>query len=210
MNLFLMGQAVTLNDTRNTGRGLSTGQASLGRRAQDPLTAFFRAVLWMAMALSAAFGLGMNVAVAAETKIGFVNTERILRESALAKASQQKLEQEFAKREKSIQESVVKFREITEKLERDAAVMAESERVKRQREAAELERDLQRRQREFREDLNQRRNEELAVVIERANRAIRQIAEAEKFDIIFQEAVYASPRIDITEKVLRSLNAAAR
>jgi outer membrane protein len=155
-------------------------------------------------------GLGVSQAVAAETKIGFVNTERILRESALAKASQQKLEAEFSKREKSIQESVTKFRETTEKLERDAAVMAESERVKRQREAAELERELQRRQREFREDLNQRRNEELAVVIERANKAIRQIAEAEKYDIIFQEAVYASPRIDITEKVLRSLNAAAR
>jgi outer membrane protein len=88
--------------------------------------------------------------------------------------------------------------------------MPESERSKRQREAAELERDLQRRQREFREDLNQRRNEELATVIERANRAIRQIAEAEKYDIIFQEAVYASPKIDITEKVIRSLNSAAR
>jgi outer membrane protein len=125
-----------------------------------------------------------------DSKIGFVNTERILRESAPAKASQQKLEQEFAKR--------------------DAAVMPESERSKRQREAAELERDLQRRQREFREDLNQRRNEELATVIERANRAIRQIAEAEKYDIIFQEAVYASPKIDITEKVIRSLNSAAR
>jgi len=88
--------------------------------------------------------------------------------------------------------------------------MPESERSKRQREAAELERDLQRRQREFREDLNQRRNEELAQVIERANRAIRQIAEAEKYDIIFQEAVYAAPRIDITDKVLRALNTPAR
>lgn len=147
---------------------------------------------------------------AQDTKIGFVNTERILRESAVAKASQQKLEQEFAKREKGIQDSAAKLKEATTRLERDAAVMPESERMKRQREAAELERDLQRRQREFREDLNQRRNEELAGVIERANRAIRQIAEAEKFDIIFQEAVYAAPRIDITEKVLRSLNSASR
>ncbi|MEN9760150.1 MAG: hypothetical protein RL676_1301 [Pseudomonadota bacterium] len=147
---------------------------------------------------------------AQDSKIGFVNTERILRESAPAKASQQKLEQEFAKREKAIQESATKLKELTAKLERDAAVMAESERGKRQREAAELERDLQRRQREFREDLNQRRNEELAQVIERANRVIRQIAEAEKYDIIFQEAVYASPRIDITEKVLRALNSSAR
>ncbi len=162
-------------------------------------------------------GLGVSALLLAvapvsaqDSKIGFVNTERILRESAPAKASQQKLEQEFAKREKGIQETAAKLKESTARLERDAAVMPESERVKRQREAAELERDLQRRQREFREDLNQRRNEELAGVIERANRAIRQIAEAEKFDIIFQEAVYASPRIDITEKVLRSLNSAAR
>ena len=150
---------------------------------------------------------GTSPALAQGTKIGFVNTERILRESAPAKASQQKLEQEFAKRERAIQESASKLKELTDKLERDAAVMSESERVKRQREAGELERDLQRRQREFREDLNQRRNEELAGVIERANRSIRQIAEAEKFDIIFQEAVFASPRIDITDKVLRALNA---
>ncbi|MBU3724663.1 MAG: OmpH family outer membrane protein [Burkholderiaceae bacterium] len=150
----------------------------------------------------------MSGAVSAQdTKIGFVNTERILRDSAPAKASQQKLEQEFSKREKSIQDSATKLKEITSKLERDAAVMPESERAKRQREAAELERDLQRRQREFREDLNQRRNEELAAVVERANRVIRQIAESEKFDIIFQEAVYASTKIDITDKVIRALNA---
>jgi outer membrane protein len=154
-------------------------------------------------------GASVN-ALAQDLKIGFVNTERILRDSAPAKASQQKLEQEFSKREKSIQDSATKLKEISEKLERDAAVMPESERLKRQREAAELERDLQRRQREFREDLNQRRNEELAAVIERANRAIRQIAETEKYDVILQEAVFASPKIDITEKVLRTLNAAPR
>jgi len=148
--------------------------------------------------------------LAQELKVGFVNTERILRDSAPAKASQQKLEQEFSKREKQIQDAANKLKEMSTKLERDATVTPESERVRRQREAAELERDVQRRQREFREDLNQRRNEELAAVVERANRAIRQIVEAEKFDIIFQEAVYASTRIDITDKVIRALNAPAR
>lgn len=162
------------------------------------------------VALGLSGSLWTAPASAQDSKIGFVNTERILRESAPAKASQQKLEQEFAKREKGIQESAAKLKELSTKLERDAAVMAESERNKRQREAAELERDLQRRQREFREDLNQRRNEELAAVIERANRAIRQIAESEKYDIIFQEAVYAAPRIDITDKVLRALSTPAR
>lgn len=153
-------------------------------------------------------GIPSGPVAAQESRIGFVNTERVLRESNPAKASQQKLEQEFSKREKAIQDSAAKLKELTAKLERDAAVMPEAERVKRQREAAELERDIQRRQREFREDLNQRRNEELAGVVERANRVIRQIAEAEKFDIIFQEAVYAAPRIDITDKVLKALNAA--
>jgi outer membrane protein len=147
--------------------------------------------------------------VAANVKVGFVSTERILRDSSPAKAAQKKLETEFAKREKEVQDLATKLRGLSEKLERDASVMAEAERGKRQREIADMERDLQRRQREFREDLNQRRNEELAAVVERANRAIRQIAEAEKYDIIFQEAVYASPGIDITEKVIRVLNGPA-
>lgn len=159
---------------------------------------------------AAALGLGLLVApgmaMAQQAKVGFVSTERVLREAAPAKAAQKKLEQEFSKREKELQETVARLRGLSEKLERDAPVMAESERAKRQREITEMERDLQRRQREFREDLNQRRNEELAQVVERANKAIRQIAEAEKYDIIFQEAVYASPRIDITEKVLNALN----
>ncbi len=174
------------------------------------MTAISRFIAPMACAVGLGVSLATPTVFAQESgsaKIGFVNTERILRESAPAKASQQKLEQEFSKREKSIQDSASKLKELTDKLERDAAVMSDSERLKRQREAGELERDLQRRQREFREDLNQRRNEELAAVIERANRSIRQIAEAEKFDIIFQEAVFASPRIDITDKVLRALNA---
>ena len=139
-------------------------------------------------------------------KIGFVNTERILRESSAAKAAQQKLEQEFARRDKELQESAARVKQASERLDRDASVLSESDRVKRQREVADLDREFQRRQREFREDLNQRRNEELASVIERANRVIRQIAEQEKYDVILQEAVYASPRIDLTEKVLRSLN----
>lgn len=155
----------------------------------------------------AVFLLSLAPLASAEMKVGFVSTERVLRESNPAKASQKKLEAEFAKREKEVQDLANKLRGMSEKLERDATVMAEADRAKRQREIADMERDLQRRQREFREDLNQRRNEELAQVVERANRAIRQIAEAEKYDIIFQEAVFASPRIDITEKVLKSLNA---
>lgn len=154
----------------------------------------------------AGFSLAVCLASPVLAKVGFVNTERVLRESPPAVAAQKKLEAEFAKREKELADIASRMRGMTEKLERDNAVMAESERIKRQREITDMERDLQRRQREFREDLNQRRNEELAGVVEMANRAIRQIAEAEKFDIIFQEAVYASPRIDITDKVIKALN----
>jgi len=156
--------------------------------------------------IGAALALGLFLALPAFAKIGFVNTERVLRESTPAVAAQKKLEAEFSKREKELQDVASRMRGLSERLERDGTVMAESERVKRQREITDMERDLQRRQREFREDLNQRRNEELAGVVEMANRAIRQIAETEKYDIIFQEAVFASPRIDITDKVIKALN----
>ncbi|MEY4864441.1 MAG: hypothetical protein RLZ51_2536 [Pseudomonadota bacterium] len=139
-------------------------------------------------------------------RIGFVNTERILRESSVAKAAQQKLEQEFSRREKELQELAARVKAAGERLDRDAAVLSETERARRQREVGDLDREFQRRQREFREDLSQRRNEELAGVIERANRIIRQMAEQEKIDLILQEAVYASPRIDLTDKVIRLLN----
>jgi outer membrane protein len=140
-------------------------------------------------------------------RLGYVNTERILRESSAAKVAQQKLEQEFSRRDKDLQDAAARLKQMSERLERDASVLGDADRARRQRELADLDRDFQRKQREFREDLNQRRNEELASVVERANRVIRQIAEQEKYDLILQEAVFASTRIDLTDKVLRSLNA---
>ncbi len=151
----------------------------------------------------------MGSAFAQEAKIGFVNTERIFREATPAKAAQQKIEQEFSRRDKELQELAAKLKSLSEKLDRDGAVLSEADRARRQRELADQDKEFQRKQREFREDLNQRRNEELSTILERANKVIKQIAEAEKYDIIFQEAVYASPRIDITEKVLKVLNGAA-
>lgn len=145
-------------------------------------------------------------AIAQEIKIGFVSTERIFRDAAPAKAATAKLEQEFSKRDKDLQELAARLKQSAEKLDKDGPVLSDSERSKRQRELAEMDKDFQRRQREFREDLNQRRNEELAVVLEKANKVIKQLAESEKYDIVFQEAVYFSPRIDITDKVLKALN----
>ena len=143
-------------------------------------------------------------------KIGFVSTERIMRDSSPAKAAQAKIEQDFSRREKELQDLGNKLRSASERLEKDSAVLADNDRQRRQREIAEMDRDFQRRQREFREDLNQRRNEELSAVLERANRAIKEIAEREKFDLILQEAVFVSPRLDITELVVKQLNAGPR
>ncbi len=154
-------------------------------------------------ALSLIFASGVH---AEESKIGFVNTERIFREAAPAKAATVKIEQEFSRREKELQDLAARLKGMSEKLDKDAVVLSDSDRVKRQRELADLDKEFQRKQREFREDLNQRRNEELAAVIERANKAIKQIAEVEKYDVIFQEAAYVSPRVDITDKVIKALN----
>ncbi|MBW9333284.1 OmpH family outer membrane protein [Herbaspirillum sp. RU 5E] len=139
------------------------------------------------------------------SKIAFVSTERIFREAAPAKAAQTKLEAEFAKRDRDLQDMAARLKAQSDKLDKDAAVLSDSDRAKRQRDLSDLDKEFQRKQREFREDLNQRRNEELSVVLERTNKVIRQIAEAEKYDIVFQEAVYASKRIDITDKVLKEL-----
>lgn len=142
------------------------------------------------------------------TKLGYVNTERILRDSVPAKAALQKIEADFSKRDKELQDMASRLKALGERLERDASIMQESERGRRQREFAELEKDFQRKQREFREDLNQRRNEELAQVVEKAQKVIKQVAEQEKFDLVVGDAVFVNPRIDITDRVIRALSAA--
>ena len=145
-------------------------------------------------------------AQAADYKIGFVNTERLFREATPAKRAQQKLEKEFATRDAEIQKLTKQVRDLQTSLDKDGPTMAEAERRNKERDLANMSRDLTRSQREFREDLNLRRNEELAGLQERANKVILQIAEAEKYDLILQDpVVYASQRIDITEKVIKAL-----
>jgi outer membrane protein len=140
-------------------------------------------------------------------KVGWVNVDRILKDSSPAKAALNKIEQEFGKRTKDIQEQANKLKGLTDKFERDVAVMPESERSRKQRELSEMDKDLQRRQREFREDLSQRQFEERSVILERAERVIKQIAETEKYDIILQEPpVFVSTKVDITDKVIKVLN----
>jgi outer membrane protein len=142
----------------------------------------------------------------AGSKFGFVHTERILRDSIPAQRAQKKIEAEFQKRDRELAGIAADLKRMQAEIDKDAMTMSESQRRAKEREFADLNREFQRKQREFREDLNQRRNEELAQVVEQANRVIRMIAEQEKFDIIFQEMpAYVSPRIDITEKVIKAL-----
>jgi outer membrane protein len=139
-------------------------------------------------------------------KFGFVNTERILRDATPAQRAQKKIEVEFQKRDQEMARLADQLKRMQEDIEKNSVTMSETQRRTKEREFADLNREFQRKQREFREDLNQRRNEELAQVVESANRVIRQIAEQEKYDIIFQDAVFASPRIDITDKVIKALD----
>jgi outer membrane protein len=162
-----------------------------------------------ALAAAAVIALSASAAHAqaiTTTKIGFVNTERLFREAAPAKRAQAKLEKEFAARDAEVQKLTRQVRDLQGSLDKDGATMPEADRRTRERDLANLSRDLQRAQREFREDLNLRRNEELAALQERANKVIQQIAESEKFDLILQDpVVYASQRIDITDKVIKAL-----
>ena len=161
------------------------------------------------IATAALFAATAAPAVAQELKIGYVNSERVLREATPAKVAQAKLETEFSKREKELTDIGARLKAAADKLDKDAPTLSEAERTRRQRELVEQDRDLQRKRREFQEDLNQRRNEELAAVVERANRVIKQIFDAEKYDLILQEVVFASSRVDITDKVIRVLNSPA-
>jgi len=155
-----------------------------------------------------AAGLWTAAAAAQDLKIGYVNSERVLREATPAKAAQSKLEAEFSKREKDLNEQGARLKAAADKLDKEAPALSEAERTRRQRELVEQDRDLQRKRREFQEDLSQRRNEELAAVVERANRVIKQIFDQEKYDIILQEVIFAGPRVDITDKVIKAINAA--
>mgnify|MGYP006282752117 CR=1 FL=1 len=165
-----------------------------------------RIYLMMLAAMFAAIGLAGS-AYAADVKIGFIDADRINRESVPAERASKKLEKEFAPREADLRKLETQIKTLQGQLEKDGLTMSESDRRAKETELGRQSREFQRLQREFREDLNLRRNEELAALFERANRVIKQVAESEKYDLIVQEAVYRSPRIDITEKVLKALSA---
>jgi outer membrane protein len=155
--------------------------------------------------LLGALAIGAQVQ-AQEFRVGFVNTDRIFREANSAKQAQAKLEQEFSRREKELNELGAALKAATERFEREATTLSETQRGQRQKALIDQDREFQRKRRDFQEDLNARKNEELQQVLDRANRVVRQVAEQEKYDLILQEAVYINPKHDITDKVIRALN----
>ena len=140
------------------------------------------------------------------TRVGAVNVDKVFSESNIAKQSQMRLEKDFSKRQTELRNGIEKIKQAAEKLDRDAAVMNEAERTRRQRELSEQDRELQRKQREYNEDLNQRNLEERAKVAEKANIALKQVAEQKKLDLIIQDPAYANPKVDITDDVIKALN----
>ena len=152
-----------------------------------------------------ASGLVAAASNAADLKIGFIDAERVNRESAPADQASKRLEKEFQPRVQELQRTESQVKAAQAQLEKDALTLSENDRRKREQDLSRQIVDLQRRQREYTEDLNLRRNQELAGLLERANKIIRQIAESEKYDLILQEAVYRSPRVDITDRVLKAL-----
>lgn len=171
------------------------------------LAAVCAGALAQAHAQSLAQSQGLSAAVpAAPSRIGFVFTERLMTESKLAKLADAKIQAEFSKRQKQVDEMVQKFKGAREKFDEEAPKLTDLDRTKRTRELLDMEKDLQRMQREYSEDLFQRKNEERAAIAQKAYKLIEQVAEQEHLDVVLQESVWASPRIDITDKILKLLD----
>jgi outer membrane protein len=160
--------------------------------------------------LAVALSLFAILVNAQELRIGVVLPDRVIKESNVTRQAETKLQQEFSKREKELLDTDKTFKAAVEKFERDAPTMSESQRAARQKQFAEQDRDLKRKGREFQEELNARRNEEMQQVFDKASRVIKQIGESEKYDLIIEAtgALYVNPKHDITDKVLKVINAA--
>jgi outer membrane protein len=170
---------------------------------------FYQSLRWLQVSLAASVIACVAPQVFAQdsgTRVGAVNVDKVFNESNMAKQSQIRLENDFSKRQNELRDAVQKIKVAAEKLDRDAAVMSEAERARRQRELSDQDRELQRKQREYNEDLNQRNFEERAKIAEKANIALKQVAEQKKLDIIVQDPPYANPKADVTDDVIKALN----
>jgi outer membrane protein len=149
-----------------------------------------------------------SLASAEELKVGYINTDKVFRDSNAAIAAQNKLQQEFSKREKDLVDMGNTLKSDAEKFDRDAMTMSETQRSIKQRQLMDQDRELQRKRQEFQEDVKNRKNEEFKVVLDKANKVIKQMAESEKYDVLLQQVAYINPKLDVTDKVIKALNAA--
>ncbi|MCS0612558.1 OmpH family outer membrane protein [Massilia kyonggiensis] len=160
----------------------------------------------LVLALLCAGAMAQASAQSGMSRIGFVYTERLMTESKLAKAADAKLQSEFSKRQKQLDDAVQKYKVSREKFDDEAPKLSDVDRTKRTRELLDMEKDVQRMQREYNEDLFQRKNEERAAIAQKAYKLIEQVAEQEHLDVVLQEAIWTSPRIDITDRILKLLD----
>jgi len=145
-------------------------------------------------------------ATADEIKIGFVNSARVMQEAPQAEQARDKLQSEFKPRDKKIVAMQKKLKKLEDALNRDAKVLSEAIRKKKEREILTVKRDIKRAQEEFNEDLNLRRNEELNTLQQKVYEAIVSLAKEENYDVILGDSVmFASKRVDITDKVIKRL-----
>ncbi|HEY8553657.1 MAG TPA: OmpH family outer membrane protein [Burkholderiales bacterium] len=148
----------------------------------------------------------VEAANAAELKVGYVNAVKVIEEAPQGEAALKKLEAEFGPRDKEIVAMQAKVKQLEEELEKNGLLMKEAERRAKEHEIVMLKRDLRRATQEFREDYNLRRNEELAALQKIVYKAIVEIAKQEDYDLILHEGtIYASKRVDLTDKVLKKL-----
>ena len=147
-----------------------------------------------------------SLSVHADLKVGFVQVDKILQEAPQTIESNKKLEKEFSSRTEKLKADVKSLKERESSFSKDALTMKDSERDSKEKSLSQLRVDVQRKERELREDINIRRNEELGGLQEQINKAVTSVAKAEGFDLVLYNGVaYASEKIDITDKILKSL-----
>lgn len=172
----------------------------------DSLPGKVKPALGASLALAAVCAAPLAQAQATTSRIGFVYTERLMTDSKMAKSADAKLAAEFSKRQKAVEEMVAKYKQTSEKFDAEAANLSELDRTRRARELFNMQKDVERMQREFQEDLQQRKNEERAAIAQKAYKLVEQVAEQEKLDAVLVEAAWVSPRVDITDKILKLLD----
>ncbi len=159
--------------------------------------------------IALALALPVSLAQAADVKIGFVSIAKILNSAPQAEAASKRLEKEFAPRQKGLVEAQKSLRKLEERLSKDGAVMGDSQRRSLEGDIRNQARELKRTSDEFREDFNMRRNEELGKFQKQVLDVVNSVAKEEGFDLVINDGatLYASPQVDVTEKVLRRLTA---